>query len=133
MHAEKIALALLTGNAPLTAAVPAARIYPHIVAQGVVLPALSVTLIDATEIGTIDAQAYALKQARISVEVHAPDYPTQKAVLALVRAAMRYQRGVIAGVPVASIVGAGDGPDLRADDPPIFRQSLDFLITFTEN
>jgi len=133
MHAEKIAMALLTGNAPLLAAVPAASMYPGIVAQGVPLPAVGVSFIDAVEIETIDAQAYALKQARISVTVHAADYPTQKAVLALVRTAMRYQRGVIAGVPVASIVGAGDGPDLRDDDPPIYRQSLDFLVTFTEN
>jgi hypothetical protein len=133
MHAEKISMALLLGNAALTAVVPTTSIYPHIVAQAVPLPALSVTFIDAIELPTIDAAAYALKQARMSIEIHASDYPSLKTIGALVRTAMRYQRGVIAGVPVASIVGAGDGPDLRDDDPPIYRQSLDFLVTFTEN
>lgn len=133
MHAEKVIHTLLAGNAPLTAVVPAASIYPHTVPQGVALPALGVTFIDAIELPTVDAGTYALKQARISITVHAPDYVVQKAVLALARTAVRYQRGVVSGVPVASIVGAGDGPDLRDDDPPIYRQSLDFLVTFTEN
>ena len=59
--------------------------------------------IDAIELPTVDAGTYALKQARISIEVHAADYVSQKAVLKLARDAVRYQRGVVAGVPVAVV------------------------------
>jgi len=132
MDAEKVAYALVSGNAGVTALVPLSSIYPKTIGQGTPLPAISITFVDGIELPTVDAGAYQLHQARISIEAHAGDYAAKKQILKAVRTAMRYQRGIIAGVTVASIVGAGDGPDIDDTDVPIYRQSIDFLVTFRE-
>lgn len=135
MRAEKVIHALLVGNAPLLALLAAGSansIYPGVVPQDAALPALVVEHIDSVDVPTIDAAHYALVQARIEVTVLAADYVTQKTVLEAVRVACQYQRGIVVGVPVNSVVRASVGPDLRDDDIGVYRQSMDFYVTYHE-
>ena len=135
MRAEKVIYALLAAHAPLLALLgdgSATSIYPGEAPQDAVLPVLVVEHIDGVDVPTIDAAHYALVQARIEVTVLAADYVTQKTVLEAVRVACQYQRGTVAGVPVNSVVRASVGPDLRDDDIGIYRQSMDFYVTYHE-
>lgn len=132
MRAEKVINTLLNAASGVTALV-GARIYPLQLPQDSVLPALVYEHVVSTELTTIDAaSAYALMQARIEVTVLAKDYATQKTLIEEVRKALNYQRGVVAGVSVASIVRDTLGPDLRDDDLQVYSQAIDFHVTFKE-
>ncbi len=133
MHAEKAFHAVLAANAALLSAVPEAQWYPGIVAQEVAPPALGISLIDSVLVETIDATAYNLAQARIQVTVHAKTYTEQKTLVDLVRQAAGFVRGTYAGVAVHRIVRDLIGPDLRNDDATLYRQTIDFLVTYTES
>jgi len=132
MHAEKAFRAVLAASSALTSAVPSTQWYPGVVAQDVAPPALTLTLIDSVMLPTIDAQAFNLAQARIQVTVHAKSYTDQKTIVDLVRQAASFKRGTYAGVAVHSIVRDLIGPDLRNDDATLYRQTIDFLVTYTE-
>lgn len=132
MHAEKAFHAVLKDSAALLLAVPESKWYPGVVAQEVAPPALTITLIDSVLQPTIDAAAFNLAQARIQVTVHAKSYTDQKTIVDLVRQAASFARGSYAGVAVHRIVRDLIGPDLRNDDATLYRQSIDFLVTYTE-
>lgn len=132
MRAEQALYALLAADAGIAARV-ASRIYPGQLPQGTLLPALVVEHVDSQPLPTIDAQAgFSLVQSRLQVTALAKTYTDQKAVLDAVRAALNYQRGVIAGVRVMHIVRDTVGPDLRDDDLQVYVQSMDFMVTFQE-
>lgn len=132
MRAEKAIHALLMQAGTVTALV-VDRCYPGQLPQGCLLPALVVEHISTVDRPTLDAAAaFGLVQSRIQVTALASSYPQQKSLADAVVAACRYQRGVIAGVRVISVVRELVGPDLRDDDRSVFYQSVDFLVTFQE-
>lgn len=132
MSAESVIYALLSQASAVTAVV-GARIYPLQVPQEDELPALVYEHISSTPLDRLDAaSAYNLAQTRISVSCVSTDYAVLKAVLRDVRTACHYQRGLIGGVQVVSILPGGTGPDLRDADDPLYSQSVDFLITHHE-
>ena len=133
MRAEKAINALLNAAAGLTALV-GTRIYGGgQLPQGTVLPACVVEHVSSNELTTIDANAaFGLMKARIQCTVLAKDYPTQKAVLEQVRIACNYQRGVIAGVRVITVLRDTVGPDMRDDAMQVYTQSIDFQVTYQE-
>lgn len=120
--------AILSGNAPLLAFVPASRIVSGLLPQGTAAPALSIEEVSNVPQPTIDAQAYNLMRSRVQVTVVASSYVQQKAVAELVRVACEYQRGTIAGRRVASIVLENSGPDMRDANAQLYTQPLDFLV-----
>lgn len=133
MRAEKAIRALVTGAAALTALVPAARMYPHAIPQGEQLPALVIEHVSTVPFPTLDASAgFGLMQSRIQVTVLTNAYDDLKAVVEQVVLACNYQRGVLAGTRVNSVVRAFIGPDMTDDDRTVFHQSIDFLVTFQE-
>ncbi len=131
MHAEKVIRALLMQDAAVTALV-GDRCYPVELPEGCLLPALVLDHISTSDVGTISAGSYGLCQSRIEAKVLASSYVQQKNLTAAVLVACRYQRGVIAGVRVASVIRALTGPDLRDTDRGVFYQSTDFHVTFQE-
>ena len=132
MSSEKIINTLLMAAAPVTAIV-STRISAGELAQGSVLPALGISHISTVEVSTIDASApFKLVQTRIEVTVLAKDYPTVKDLIKKVRAACNYQRGVIGGFTVISIVRDTVGPDMRDSDLTVFSQTIDFKVTWQE-
>lgn len=132
MRAEKAIRALLMQASAVTTLV-SDRCYPGQLPQGCALPALVVEHISTVDKPTLDAaSAFGLVQSRIQVTALASSYPQQKSLADAVITACRYQRGVIAGVRVISVVRELVGPDLRDDDRSVFYQSVDFLVTFQE-
>lgn len=136
MRAEKVINTLLNGAAGVTALVgsgAAARIYPPVLPQGVAFPCIAVEHITTVELDTIDAlSAYGLVRTRIQVTAIAKDYPGLKALMDEVRKACNYQRGVISGVRVVSVVRDSMGPDDRDDALGVVSQSIDFQVTHQE-
>lgn len=132
MRAEKVIHSLLV-NASAVAALVVDRVAPPPLPQGSVLPAIAVEHISSNELTTIDANApFGLVQSRIQVTAIAATYVQQKSLIEEIRKACNYQRGLIAGVRVVSVLRAGVGPDDRDDDKQQFFQSIDFLVTFQE-
>lgn len=122
---------LLANHAPLTAVVPAARIMGGDLPQGTALPAISVSHVSGKSSKEISAQSRDCT-SRVQVTIHAATYPQQKAVLALVRAAVPRTHGTVAGVVVDSITREDDGPDFRDDEAGIYLQTQDFFVKYTE-
>lgn len=122
---------LLAAHAPLTAVVPAARIAAGPITQGAQLPAISVAHVIATWGNQISQQSRDCT-ARVQVTVKAANYPQQKQIIALVRAAIPRMRGTVAGVQVDSILRDVSGPDFRDDDAGIYLQSQDFFVKYID-
>lgn len=122
---------LLATHAPLLAVVPAARILAGALPQGVELPAISVTHISTQRRHTVAPGVSAFCTARVQVTVLAATYPSQKAVLALVRAALPRSRGTVNGVKVDSILSDTEGPDFT-NEAGVFLGSHDFIVHFSE-
>lgn len=131
MSAVKAIRTLLVGNAPLVGLVEAAKIVAGTVQQGTVLPAIGIKHIGTVPLGAIDAQAESsLVTSRVQVTAYAKgDYGTTKKILEAVRKACNYQRGILSGVDVVSVLIDMDGPDLEYDDA-IHCQSTDYMVTF---
>ena len=133
MRAEQAIYALLNAATALTALVGPRIFGGGQLAQGVALPAVVVEHVSSVELTTIDANAaFGLVQSRIEVTAIAKTYAEVKAVLEQVRVACNYQRGLINGVRVVSVIRDSVGPDQRDDDMQIFTQSIDFQVTFQE-
>lgn len=129
MIAEDITYALLSGAGPVTSIVDV-RIFPVVVPQGVAMPAIAYELISAPLLGV--ATAYAptqLTRSRVQIDLVGPEYPVLRALRTAVVGAMRWQRGVIAGTTVHSIVPDSEGPVTFDEQLQLYHRPLDFLIT----
>lgn len=122
---------LLANHAPLTAVVPAARIMGGDLPQGTALPAISVAHVSGVWGRQLGQQSRDCT-ARVQVTLHAANYPQQKQVMPLVRAAVPRTHGTVAGVVVDSITREADGPDFRDDEAGIYLQTQDFFVKYTE-
>lgn len=132
MSGVAIARYLLANSAALLAVVPAGRIVAGVLPLGTVFPAIGVTQISGNQRNTVaGSEAKKLVTDRVQVTVLATTYPQQKALLALVRAALPATRGAINGFTCDSIETGPEGPDLFSVDPVFYEQSQDFLVRFT--
>jgi hypothetical protein len=128
----KVIRALLIGAPAVVARVPADRIVAGVVKEGTALPALGITAVSSVPVGAIDGLAeYSVVTGRVQVTAMGKEYPDVKALIDLVRRACNFQRGVIAGVDVISVVRDTVGPDLSDDAGNRF-QSIDFKVTYHE-
>jgi hypothetical protein len=123
---------LLANSAPLVAVVPAAQIVAGVLPQGTALPAIAVSHVSTVRQHLVAATATQLCISRVQVTVLASTYPSQKDVLALVRAALPRSRGTVNGVNVDSILHDLDGPDFRDDEAGVFMGSADFIVRYVE-
>lgn len=122
---------LLMNNAPLIAVVPAAKIMAGLIPQGTVLPAIAVSHVSGVWRDEVSQQS-GYCRARVQVTVMASNYPQQKEIMALVRAAVPRRPGTVNGVAVDAILREPDGPDFRDDDAGIFLQAQDFMVGYNE-
>jgi len=130
MSAVKAVIALLLA-APDVVALAGDRVFPGDVPLKQLRPAIAVREVGNNREGAIDAQAEAsLATSRVQVTVHVKDYPEIAGVLRAVRKACNFERGLIAGVDVVSIVRDLIGPDL--DFPDGWGKSIDFMVTHYE-
>lgn len=132
MSADAVINALLTGAAAVTA-IAGTRIYPAVAPEGTVAPFIAYELVSNVRLPRIDAQASAhLARARVQLNLVAVDYATVKALRAAVVAACQFQRGMLAGASVVSVLPEGDGPITFSDDLGLFHQPIDFSVTLFE-
>lgn len=122
---------LLANSAGLIAVVPATRIAAGPLPQGTALPAIAVTHVSGTTNSLISEQGRAVT-ARVQVTIMAATYVQQKAVLALVRAAVPRTRGTVNGVAVETILREPDGPDFGDYEANIYMQTQDYIVKYTE-
>lgn len=127
----KVIRSLLVGHAPLTAVVPAAAIAPGLIAQSTPLPAIGISHVSGVWGKDVSRQSKDCT-ARVQVTVLAQNYPQQKQVMALVRAAVPRTHGTVAGVVVDSITREDDGPDFADEDAGIYMQTQDFIVKYSE-
>ena len=130
MSDVKVVSYLLANNAGLTAVVPAAQILSGVIPQGTPLPVLCVTHVSNPRAQLISGPAACV--ARVQITVQTSTYPSQKQVLALVRAALPRTHGTVNGVKVESLVHDMEGPDFRDDEAGIFMGSQDVIVTYNE-
>ena len=131
MSGVAIARALLAANAPLTAAVPAARIFAGAIPLNTPLPAISIAEITGRQRNTVAmTEAKKLVTERVQVTVCAKSYPSQKSILALIRAALPLSRGIVNGFTCDSILPDDEGPDFYDSTAIIYEQSQDFFVKF---
>lgn len=131
MSAETVTYALLSGAGPVTAIV-GTRIFPVILPEKQPTPALVYTLISGPRIGAIDAYAPThLTRSRVQIDVMSADHAVSATLRDAVVAAMQFQRGVIGGTTVHSVIPADplDQPVVYDKDLRLFVRPLDFFIT----
>jgi len=123
---------LLSQNANLIAEVPAAKIQAGVIPLNTVLPAISVMQVSGVPRNTVamTSGATVLVTDRVQVTVMASNYPSQKSILALVRAALPVSDGTVNGFAVDSILPDGDGPDFFDAALGIYMQSSDWMTRF---
>ena len=132
MSDVKVIRYLLANNTALTNVVAATKIMPGVIPQGTTLPAIAVSHISTVRAKEVAKGATEYCTSRVQITVQTKDYPTQKSILALVRAALPRTRGTINGVSVDRVMHEIDGPDWRDDDAGIFMGSVDYIVGFNE-
>ena len=132
MSGTAIVRFLLSQNANLTAVVPAAKIQSGVIPLNTALPAISVMQVSGVPRNTVAmaSGATVLVTDRVQVTVMALNYPSQKSILALVRAALPVSRGTVNGFAVDSILPEDDGPDFFDAGLSIYMQSSDWMCKF---
>jgi hypothetical protein len=124
---------LLANNASLLLQVPDTRIYAGVLPENVVLPAISVLEVVATEIPHIDGSApTTIVEAHVQVTVIAASYALLKQVHALARKACNYQHGSIDGFSVVHVRRLSNGPDMSDVSAKFCMQSIDFSVIYHE-
>jgi hypothetical protein len=133
MSASKVVYALLSGAGGVTSIVND-RIYPVDVPLGKPMPVITYEPISARRTGAIDAYAPThLTVARMQINPVAKDYPQLLQMLEAIKAALQFQRGVIGGVTVHSVLHDGEGPVQFDQQLGTYIQPIDFLVTHEAN
>ena len=130
MRAEDVVYALLTGAGPVTAVV-SDRIYPVVLPQDVKVGAAAIVyeLISAVRQPAIDATSPThVTQSRVQLNLLAPDLPTTRTLRDAVVAALQFQRGLIAGVTVHSVLHGGESAVSFDPQLGLFHRPVDFLV-----
>lgn len=120
---------LLKNNAPLVAVVSASKISAGRIPQATALPTIEVSHISGSCRDEISAQSEYCSD-RVQVTVQAANYPQQKQIMSLIRAAIPRTRGIINGVNVDCILRDSNGPDFRNDEAGIYMQTQDYFVKF---
>lgn len=130
MSGSAIIRYLLANNAPLVAVISADKIKPGLVPLNTTLPAISIRQISGREHQLIKRGSGQLVTERIQITAQAKTYTDQKAIIALIRAALPGTHGTVNTFYVDSITHESDGPDLEYENPVIFEQSIDYIVKF---
>lgn len=131
MSGVNVVAFLLRAYAPITATVPAARIFGGPIPKGTPIPAIGVEQISGTERSTVSmGEPQRMRQERVQVTVHAADYPTQKQLMERARLACSNRHTPVNGIDVLSILPAGEGPDGYEPALLRFEQTRDFFVAW---
>lgn len=123
---------ILTGNAALTAEVPAERIVAGPLPTGTALPAVSLTRVSAVDNNILKAGVKRRVTERVQVTVLAKNYPAMRRILRLVKAAAADKIGEFAGLTDVTVHTDGAGPDFMDDQASIHMGEQDFMVGYSE-
>lgn len=133
MQAIKALQALLSSAGSVTSLVPAERILTGTVPLGTELPAVGMQDMGTVEVPPISATpGDTVVRSRIRTEVIAQSYADKEACIDAIRAACNYQRGLLGGVRVISILREFVGPDEQNPEAEIYSKYIDWLVTHYE-
>ncbi len=134
MSSTAIMRALLQSHAPLTALVPASKIFTGVIKQGTILPAILITEVDGypRAVSTTRDQSHDMIEARVQVTVQAKAEGDMKRILLAAKLGKGMHSGRVGAYRVKSVIPAGVNPELVPDDNGIYEQSRDFMVTFME-
>lgn len=97
------------------------------------LPALVINVISVTEEPPYNAgPGLTLAQARVQITGVSDDYEALTQIMELVRLALSYQSGIIAGTRVIAILRELVGPDGDDETLGVHSQSCDYIVTYYE-
>lgn len=134
MSAEAVVYALLTGAGPVAAIVGSgagALVYPGLLPEGVkpTPAAIVYTLVSAMPMPAIDATAAThMTRSRVQVDLLSASYPQLRTLRDAVVAALRFQRGAIAGFQVVSVMLDLEGPVTHDEQLGLWHRPLDFVV-----
>lgn len=126
---EQALYTILSGHAGLTALV-GSRIYPLILPQSPLLPAVIYQRVDAAREGTHDGPS-GLAHPLFQLSCWALDFDQARAVVAQVRLALDGYTGTVGGVEIEAIQ-SGHEDDQYEQDTKIYHSSIDFDIWHQE-
>lgn len=134
MSGVAIVRALLAAHAPVLALAPAIKVFAGGIPQGTVLPAIGVTSISESEMGTVARQGnFKMVRERVQVTVLTNnDYPLLKRLLKAASLGEGVHTGQVLQYQVRSVLTWGVGPEIPVGDDRIYEQSRDFMVTFIE-
>lgn len=126
-------LSVLTVDAQLLALVPANRIAAGVLPQGTALPAISVTSVSKNDRNIPSPGSERHVTERVQVTVLAANYPSQKAVLRVVRhAAADNLDASVSGISGVTIHTESAGPDFMDEAATIYLGTQDFRVIYSE-
>lgn len=129
----KVIRALLVASTPLTAEVPATRIAAGILAQDITLPAISITLVSGVDRNIPNPGVTRFVEDRVQVTVLASSYPSQYAIMELVRKACADKlQETLSGVSSVAVHTLSRGPDFTDEESSIYMGSQDFSVRYLE-
>lgn len=123
----------LVGNAALLELVPADCISAGALSLDAPLPSLMLTSISSNDRNVLSPGSRRHVRERVQVTILAKNYSQQKAILRAVRRAAADRLNVdVEGIRAVTIHTEQAGPDLMIEDPAIWCQPQDFLVTYLE-
>jgi len=133
MSGTAIIRSLLAAHTPVTGLVPVNKIIAGTVAQGTVLPAISVRSVSANEQWTTaNNLSVKMVRERIQVTVYGRTFVEMERILKACALGRGVYTGTVATFKVRSIIREAVGPYIEATDDNIHEQSRDFMVTFIE-
>lgn len=129
---SELAVYTILKAAPAVAAIVSTRIYPLSAPQGAAVPFVTYQRISGER--TRDTRGPTGRaRSRIQVDGYASGYAAAKTLANAVRQALDGYRGKLASIRVWSIALESDVDFFEdAVDPPLYRVSMDFIVTFDE-
>lgn len=138
MSGVAVIVSLLKASTAITALVPAAKIMAGDLPLNTVLPAISVTEIDAQPRLTVamnEPNRMHTERVQVSVLFKGPQgtpagtgYPGVYSVMKLLLAACPHTHGTVNGITVVAIQPDTEGPDLSDDATALYSRSRDFIV-----
>lgn len=138
MSGVAVIVSLLKASTAITALVPAAKIMAGDLPLNTVLPAISVTEIDAQPRLTVamtEPNRMHTERVQVSVLFKGPQgtpvgtgYPGVNSVMKLLLSACPHTHGTVNGINVVAIQPDIEGPDLSDDATALYSRSRDFIV-----
>lgn len=133
MNGPAIVRAVLTGEARVTALVPATRIVADEVIDGVALPLILIKMISGVDLNPLVPAATVMVRQRVQIEIQAADTPSRSAIKRAVRVAiLSNQFPALAGLTNISLHTAGEGPPFTVGETFVRIAEQDVYVTFSE-